>query len=148
MLRRSRHYVTICLFAFVCFSNANGGDWRGHYCAVIGPHDRVSSHGFPLGTVSEIIRQDRANYHEYEIRDRGDHDDSFFTNVQRRALIKEFIEPGTYSERDRILIEETELELTYCLYFEGYDFPEIKRDGSKTSRMDIDVISHIGHFTR
>ena len=139
--------IRILIICITLASSLHAGTWRGHYCAVIGPKDRMGSTGYALHTVAEIIRQERANYHKFGIIDEGDQDDSFFTTTQRRGLIEKFIQPGSYSERDRILIEETDLVLEYCVYFEGYDFPEIKPDGSLTARMDIDVISHRSEFT-
>ena len=48
------------------------------YRAYIGSDDLYNSKGERLTLPWQIIRQDRANYHAYRRRDRGDQGDSFF----------------------------------------------------------------------
>jgi hypothetical protein len=54
------------------------------YRAYIGNDDLYNSKGERLSQPWQIIRQDRANYHAYRRRDRGDQGDSFFSLPSNR----------------------------------------------------------------
>ncbi|WP_246658275.1 hypothetical protein [Rhizobium sp. FKY42] len=57
------------------------------YSAYIGRDDLYNSSGERLTKPWQIIRQYRANYHRYGMRDRGDEGDSFFADeVNRQNL--------------------------------------------------------------
>jgi len=43
----------------------------------------------------QIIRQDRANYHKFRIRQDGDESDSFFSSVDNRAAAERMIRDGS-----------------------------------------------------
>ena len=48
----------------------------------------------PLANAAAIIRQDRANYHKFHRRDRGDQGDSFFGLHANRARLEALIASG------------------------------------------------------
>lgn len=71
------------------------------YCARLGPNDHFNSSGGRLKTVGAIIQQDRANYHEYGVRDRGDQGDTIFHEKISRSALGARIEENTLSREDR-----------------------------------------------
>jgi len=64
------------------------------YIARLGPEDHFNSSGERLTSPALIIRQDRANYHKYGVRDPEDESDSFFQNAGNRELLQEFLDRG------------------------------------------------------
>ena len=64
------------------------------YEAYIGPSDLRNSEGGRLTQAWQVLRQDRANYHRYRIRDRGDQGDSFFGSVENRAIMERLVRDG------------------------------------------------------
>jgi hypothetical protein len=69
------------------------------YITRIGPHDHYNSSGQLLKKPQDIIRQDRANYHLFKVRDPEDHYDSFFKTKKHRALIGRMIKNGKSSKK-------------------------------------------------
>lgn len=65
------------------------------YNAYLSPADHFNSQGERLTTAAAIIRQDRANYHKFGIRDPGDEDDYYFRDVNNRAILERMLENGT-----------------------------------------------------
>jgi hypothetical protein len=71
------------------------------YIAKIGEHDKYNSSGMRLNNVAAIIRQDRANYHKFYIRDREDSDDNFFASKRNRAILERMLRRGYISRSAR-----------------------------------------------
>ena len=69
-------------------------DLVGSYVAYIGRDDLYSSKGVRLTEPWQILRQDRANYHRFGIRQRGDESDSFFNNMENRGIMERMIMNG------------------------------------------------------
>ena len=65
------------------------------YRAFLGPSDHFNSRGARLSQPWQIIRQDRANYHKFGVRDPGDGYDSFFGSVANRNRMEQMILHGT-----------------------------------------------------
>ena len=59
-----------------------------HYRAYIGEADLFNSKGTRLTQPWQIIRQDRANFHQYGIRDNDDQSDSFFADPANRQSLE------------------------------------------------------------
>ena len=56
--------VSVGLCAALAFtSHANGGDYDTHYTALLSKNDHYNSNGDRLTSVADVLRQDRANYH-------------------------------------------------------------------------------------
>ncbi len=69
--------------------SGSGGELAKYLCQ-IGDEDLRSSRGERLTKVSEILAQDRANYHRYKIRHRRDLDDeTFFASARNRELFQQ-----------------------------------------------------------
>jgi hypothetical protein len=64
------------------------------YQAYLSEQDHFSSNGQRLTSAAAIIRQDRANFHRFGIRDREDEDDSFFGDMENRAALERLLERG------------------------------------------------------
>lgn len=65
------------------------------YVAQIGYHDLYNSSGVPLGNPWEVLRQDRANFHRFGVRDIFDQPDSFFANAGNRAIMENMLSHGS-----------------------------------------------------
>jgi len=64
------------------------------YVAVIGYDDLFNSKGVRLNRPWQILRQDRANYHRFGIRQQGDQGDSFFSRINNRAVMERMVMNG------------------------------------------------------
>jgi hypothetical protein len=65
------------------------------YRAYIGDADLYNSKGAKLSQPWQIIRQDRANFHQYGVRDPGDQSDSFFADPLNRQALEQMLRNGT-----------------------------------------------------
>jgi hypothetical protein len=61
------------------------------YMTYIGHEDLYNSNGQRLSEYWQIIRQDRANYHRFGIRHRGDDWDPFFADANNRAVLEQLV---------------------------------------------------------
>ncbi|OTE97928.1 hypothetical protein BCS42_11910 [Crenothrix sp. D3] len=65
------------------------------YTARLSSKDHFNSDGTRLKSVADIIRQDRANYHKFNVRDNDDRGDNFFSDKDNRGRIAAMLEKGT-----------------------------------------------------
>lgn len=65
------------------------------YRAFVGQADLFNSNGARLTQPWQVIRQDRANFHQYGVRDRDDETDSFFADPINRQALEEMLRNGT-----------------------------------------------------
>jgi hypothetical protein len=65
------------------------------YIARLSARDHFSSRGERLQSAAAIIRQDRANYYVYNIRDEEDEPDEFFASKANRERLEQMLEHGT-----------------------------------------------------
>ncbi|HXW41034.1 MAG TPA: hypothetical protein VEK75_07515, partial [Xanthobacteraceae bacterium] len=66
----------------------------GSYVALLSERDHFNSNGQRLDSAAAIIRQDRANFHRFGIRDPEDQDDPFFGDERNRAALEQMLERG------------------------------------------------------
>lgn len=66
----------------------------GGYAAWIGQDDLYNSNGARLNEPWQILRQDRANYHRFNIWQEGDEWDPFFDDADNRAAMERMIMQG------------------------------------------------------
>jgi hypothetical protein len=64
------------------------------YVARLSARDHFNSNGQRLTSAAAIIRQDRANFYVYGIRDPEDEADAFFQSKGNRALLETLLEHG------------------------------------------------------
>jgi len=76
----------------------------GSYSAWIGPNDLTNSRGVRLWEPWQVIRQDRANYHRFNLRDIGDGADPWFANANARASLEQALTQLTYTPYQRNII--------------------------------------------
>lgn len=69
------------------------------YIAQISERDHFNSKGVRLWSAAAIIRQDRANFHRFGIRDPADQPDTFFADMGNRAKLERMIERGRSDPR-------------------------------------------------
>ncbi|WP_235919036.1 hypothetical protein [Aureimonas psammosilenae] len=74
------------------------------YTAFIGRDDLYSSSGERLTRPWQILRQDRANFHLYGVRQRGDTSDGFFASKGNRAMLEEMLSAGRMSREAATVI--------------------------------------------
>jgi hypothetical protein len=67
---------------------------KASYTARLSARDHFSSNGERLQSAAEIIRQDRANYYVYGLRDSEDEADPCFSDTSNRARLEELLENG------------------------------------------------------
>jgi|SRR6185312_347035 len=67
------------------------------YVARLSVQDHYNSNGVRLTTAAGIIRQDRANFYEFGLRDREDTADGFFASKANRAILEDMLLHGTIS---------------------------------------------------
>ena len=70
-------------------------DLRESYIARLSARDHFSSRGERLQSAAAIIRQDRANYYVYNIRDEEDQPDEFFASKANRERLEQMLEHGS-----------------------------------------------------
>jgi hypothetical protein len=91
MIRR----ISLALAAVLAVASpAAAAELIGSYNAYLSSADHFNSSGERLTTAAAIIRQDRANYHKFGIRDQGDEDDDYFGNVDNRAVLERMLNDG------------------------------------------------------
>src|ERR1700761_2791746 len=75
------------------------------YQARLSNADHFSSAGTRLNGVAEVIRQDRANFYKFDLRDPEDQPDTLFKNEDNRLRLEDLIAHGNLSPdaRDAIL---------------------------------------------
>jgi hypothetical protein len=84
----------VAAFALVVVGPAVACDLRESYTARLGPADHFNSIGARLTSAAAIIRQDRANYHQFAKRDAEDEGDRFFASLENRATLERMLEKG------------------------------------------------------
>ncbi|HEX4302738.1 MAG TPA: hypothetical protein VHZ78_08090 [Rhizomicrobium sp.] len=75
-------------------SPAAAAELVGSYNAWLGRADHYNSNGERLTSAAAIIRQDRANYHKFGIRDRNDESDDYFASADNRATLERMLNDG------------------------------------------------------
>jgi hypothetical protein len=66
----------------------------GQYTAYISNDDLYNSSGARLSEPWQVLRQDRANYHRFGIRQPGDEYDPWFGDIDNRAAMERMVMNG------------------------------------------------------
>ncbi len=66
----------------------------GSYVALLSEADHFNSSGQRLTSAAAIIRQDRANFHRFGVRDPQDESDAFFSDEGNRNTLEQMLERG------------------------------------------------------
>ncbi|MGR6431145.1 hypothetical protein ACU5AY_09520 [Rhizobium sp. PAMB 3174] len=86
------------------------------YNAYIGRDDLYNSNGERLREPWQIVRQDRANYYKFGIRQRGAEPDSFFSSVKNRAKAERMLRTGTITHEARRLLLQGDCTVNVKVY--------------------------------
>lgn len=85
------------LLALICalHSRTLADDLRESYVARLSARDHFSSKGERLDSAAAVIRQDRANFHLYNLRDDEDEPDSYFASKANRERLEKLLDQGS-----------------------------------------------------
>ena len=90
-------------WAHICCLKPKGA--KDLYWARLGPDDHYSSSGTALQSAPGIVRQDRANYHAFKVRDkRQDRDDDLYDDKKARAGLSTMLKASLDKETKRIIL--------------------------------------------
>ncbi len=89
--------AAIAVFSLFSLTPVSAQELLDSYIARIGPDDHFNSRGVRLNSVAAIIRQDRANFHKFGIRDAEDEYDSYFGSKSNRARMERMLNNGSSS---------------------------------------------------
>ena len=95
MFRKTLLACAAALAVSTFVAPASAAELIGSYNAWLSHADHYNSNGQRLTSAAAIIRQDRANFHKFGIQDDGDESDSYFDNVDNRALLEQMLNDGT-----------------------------------------------------
>lgn len=93
MIRMLIVAVSICVTALM-ETPSRAQELIDSYVAFLSEQDHFNSNGQRLTSAAAIIRQDRANFHRFGIRDPQDQDDKFFADEGNRAALEQMLENG------------------------------------------------------
>jgi len=112
--------IAFVLFCFsIMVSPVQADELLDMYVARLGINDHFNSQGERLHSVAAIIRQDRANYHRFRVRDREDIGDEFFSSKSNRAILEKMLNNGFISkDTEYAILNETPLIVVKI--FDGY----------------------------
>lgn len=96
------------------------------YVARLGANDHFNSSGGRLTSPALIIRQDRANFHKFGLRDPEDQSDSFFRNANNRELLEQFLARGrTTPDAYRMIVNGQPLIRVNIYRTRGGDYVDV-----------------------
>lgn len=78
----------------------------GGYRAYIGNADLYNSKGQRLSTVEQVLRQDRANVHRFNISQAGDEWDPYFDSYEGRSEMDRLLRNGSISAGARQVLSQ------------------------------------------
>jgi hypothetical protein len=95
---KSFFLALISTFLFVSFADTGRtqdlGGYIESYTARLSARDHFNSNGQRLREPAAIIRQDRANFYVYGLRDPEDQPDSYFSSKANRARLEQMLANG------------------------------------------------------
>jgi hypothetical protein len=129
MLRRHSLAAALFLPLLISAAPAKADQLVDEYNAYIGKDDLYNSNGERLREPWQIIRQDRANFYKFGIRQEGDEPDSFFASVDNRAKAERMIRDGTMTREARRRLLQGDCSVNVKVYHDrSGDYLEITVD--------------------
>ncbi|KAB2951494.1 MAG: hypothetical protein F9K19_18855 [Rhizobiaceae bacterium] len=87
-----RFFLAAAAFAVLSAAGpAMADQFLGSYVARISSSDHYASDGYALDTAAQMVRQDRANFHRFGIRDPEDDSDPWFRTTAARARFEKML---------------------------------------------------------
>ena len=93
-MRRACILVLAIAVAACAPSMAQAQQVIASYLARMSAADHFNSNGERLTSAASIIRQDRAKFHRFGVRDPEDESDPFFADQDNRAALEQMLERG------------------------------------------------------
>ena len=101
----------------------------GQYKAFLYGPDHTSASGARLDQAWQVLQQDRANYHERDVRQDADQSDPVFASAANRDRIEDMVANGNLTEASARKIVDGNVLVAVDVY---------TRDG-ETARLDVSV---------
>lgn len=95
------------------------GNVIASYSAFLSTTDHYNSNGQKLTQPWQVIRQDRANFHRFGLRDDWDDWDPVFENANNRSKLENLLRQTSFSAGDRYLIVNNEIFINVTVYGNG-----------------------------
>ncbi len=91
MINKRFFLAAVAFAALSAASPALADQFLGSYVARISSSDHFASDGYALDTAAQMVRQDRANFHKFGIRDPEDDSDPWFRSTSSRARFEKML---------------------------------------------------------
>ncbi|MBZ0162630.1 MAG: hypothetical protein K8H74_07945 [Notoacmeibacter sp.] len=91
-MRSIRFIIAACALTLAGVQAAAADAYLGSYVARISYNDHLASDGYRLDTASQVVRQDRANFHRFGKADAEDQYDGWFTSNRARANLQNMLD--------------------------------------------------------
>ena len=92
------------------------------YCAYLSNADHYNSKGAQLTQPGQVIRQDRANFHRFNLRDDADDWDSLFSNANNRERLEKLMNARLKSDPMGAYIVNNDAIVCFDIYGGGSNF--------------------------
>lgn len=112
----ARYLFVALLAAALCPMPVKAQQLVECYRAFLSEADHFNSNGQRLSSAAAIIRQDRANFHRFGVRDPGDESDSFFADEGNRAALERLIARGRSTRGAISRIVNSTVSIRTCVY--------------------------------
>jgi len=119
MLKRSLLFSLVLLVVSNIPARSYADELIGQYDAYIGEDDLYNSKGARLTKPWQIIRQDRANFYKYGIRQDGDEADPFFASAANREAAESMIREGSMTRDARRMLLQGDVMIHVEIYGNG-----------------------------
>jgi hypothetical protein len=96
---RLSHFICIGTAMLLTGSPAAAQEPKESYVARLSARDHHNAQGTRLRSAAAILRQDRANYHRYGVRDAEDQGDGFFAVARNRDNFVQLLQRARLSAR-------------------------------------------------
>ncbi|MCC5971419.1 MAG: hypothetical protein JJU15_15855 [Pararhodobacter sp.] len=123
-----KYLITAMVLAMAPLT-ASAQNLIGSYVTYIGWEDLHNSNGQRLGEYWQILRQDRANFHRFNIRHQGDEWDPFFADPGNRATLEQLVRNSRTDPYTRRMIVQGNVPV----------FVEIFGQGSRITAVRVQV---------
>ena len=90
-------------------STASADSLLGSYTARISEQDHYASDGYPLSTGPQMVRQDRANWHQFNKYDAEDENDDWFGDKGLRDWLEKALNDSIDTDTNNAIINGTPL---------------------------------------
>ena len=119
MLKKSLIILSSLMILSTLTARSFADELIGQYDAYIGEDDLYNSNGDRLTQPWQIIRQDRANFYKFGIRQDGDEADPFFASQSNREAAERMIRDGSMTRDARRMLLQGDVMIHVEIYGHG-----------------------------